>query len=516
MQEQKPLTKTLRLNAPQFRSLLHHAQTTVNLWSRGTGKTFEIGRKSSRIAYELPGSLSVFVGRTLPHLLDVTLQSVVSSWTDLGYKEGIHYVSRTRPPANWPRPFNRPMRYDNVISWHTGSAFILASQETIFRGGNVDAVFLDEALEAKKDHFEDEILAANRGNKHRFGGHPLHHTITISSSMPHGKRGRWILDYGNYYEESNCHYDPILNKIVDLEWEFVNAYPHQPEKCKKLFMEISRMKKRVKWFVHDSVYYNQADSFDNVHNLGWDYFKQLKRNMSELKFKIEVCNKRPHKVESGFYPDLKNDHIDFNSSPANPNISLHIACDYGGSFNCMVVAQKPDGLRKINFIDNFYAEHPGKITDVVQKFCDHYHAHPHRHIHYYYDQTAIGTDGKDALTYKQIVINLLRQNNWAVYEHYMGKAPNHYKKYEMWAFAFNNNPKVCAVEFSKLGCKDLIFSMEQAPIRKNRESFEKDKSSEDPKNNIPQVEATHLSDAADQLMWGLNNLADGIDMPYFG
>ena len=153
----KPLSRQLRLNVPQLRSMITPAKTTVQVWSRGTGKTFDIGVKSKNIAYGMPGSLSVFVGRTFTHLLDITLQSVIAAWTDLGYKENVHYVVRTRPPANWPKPFNRPLSYDKVITWHTGAAFVLASQESIFRGGNVDAVFLDEALEAKKDHFEDEI-----------------------------------------------------------------------------------------------------------------------------------------------------------------------------------------------------------------------------------------------------------------------------------------------------------------------------------------------------------------------
>jgi hypothetical protein len=300
-----------------------------------------------------------------------------------------------------------------------------------------------------------------------------------------------------------------------MEWEFVNIYGHQPAKCEKLFIEIANQKKRLKWFAHDGVFYNQADSFDNAHNLGWDWFKQLKRNMSELKYKIEICNKRPNKVDNGFYPDLANDHIDFDGSSVNATMPLHISCDYGGSFNCMIVAQKYESIRRIHVIDNLYEAHPGKISDVVQKFCDEYSTHPFRDIHYYFDHTAIGTDGKDALTYKMLVINILRQNKWTVYEHYMNKAPNHFKKYEMWASVLNNHPKTYSIQFSKLKCKELIFSMEQAPIKRSRESFEKDKSSEDPKNNIPQVEATHLSDAADQLVWGINNFSGGIDIPYY-
>jgi hypothetical protein len=278
------------------------------------------------------------------------------------------------------------------------------------------------------------------------------------------------------------------------------------------------MKGRLKWFVHDGVFFNQADSFDNAHNLGWEWFKQLNRNMSELKYKIEVLNKRPDKVENGFYPDLNNEHLDFDNTKANPGFPLHIACDYGGSFNCMVVAQPWESIRRISVIDNIYEAHPGKITDVVQKFCDEYTPDKHhtRVVHYYFDQTAIGTDGKSALTYKQIVVNILRENKWTVYEHYMGKAPNHFKKYELWSQTFRQANGAHSIQFSSQSCKELIFSMEQAPIKKNRNSFEKDKSSEDPKNGIPQVEATHLSDAMDQLLWGISKISSGIDIPFYG
>lgn len=515
----QPLNKKLRLNVPQLRSLLNPARIKVNIWGRGTGKTFDLGYTSVIIAYEMPKSLNVIVGRTMVHLLDITLQSLIASWTAQGYIENIHYVIRKRPPDNWPRAYNRPLRYDNVISWHTGAAFILASQESRFRGGNVDSIFLDEALEAKKDHFEDEIVAANRGNIHRFGGHPLHHSVHISTSMPHGKRGRWLLDFGNYYEEDNFRYDAIYRKIAKLQLELVDNWPHNLETCKKLFAEIQSAKNRIKYYVKDNVFYSQADSFDNLQNLTMEWFKDERRIMSELKFSIELLNLKPYKTEGGFYPDLDNEHLYNNGQTGFEeinNLPLSIACDYGGSFNCMVVAQPLQSIKQINFLHNFYKEHPGKINDVIDDFCKHYENRANREVHYYYDQTAIGTDGKDDLTYKDIVLNKLRQHKWIVYTHYMGKAPNHFKKYELWSKSFKGLENCLFPYLSKEGCKELIYSMEMSPIKGSRNSFEKDKSSENPKNAIPQHEATHLSDAADQLLWGAHYSNGIINAPFVG
>ena len=93
------------------------------------------------------------------------------------------------------------------------------------RGYNVDSVDGDEALTLDKTKFENEALAANRGNL-RFKGNALHHGIDLSSSMPTNQKGKWVLDFANYYEEDGYKIDQIIDGETIAEvLEYVQYNP---------------------------------------------------------------------------------------------------------------------------------------------------------------------------------------------------------------------------------------------------------------------------------------------------
>jgi hypothetical protein len=76
-------------------------------------------------------------------------------------------------------------------------------------------------------------------------------------------------------------------------------------------------------------------------------------------------------------------------------------------------------------------------------------------------------------------------------------------KYLLWNKLVNSNGIDCPlVEFNRHNCKELLVSMLQAPAEQKKGKVGKDKTSEKNKN-IPQEEATHLSDTADLIVCDL-------------
>lgn len=520
--------KKIIYNEPQLRSLIYNAPIQVDIMGRGTGKTTLLAVKAAQLAHEMPGGTAALVQRTYKHILELSIPSTIASWERMGYYENIHFVIRRKPPERWPKPIMRPASYDHFISWYTGFGIYLVSQERkgSFRGPSVDYVFGDEGLNLDKNHWDDEVMAANRGNKNRFGNHPLHHGVHISSSMPIGKTGRWLLDYGLYYPDYEARQNKI-HKITELQLHLIDNAT--TANVAKLFTEINRLKKEIQWFPDKKtkIYYNEANGFDNIENLGFKYFTNNRLLMSELKYLTEILNRKPTKAEKGFYPDLSADEhgyyaINYDNidkhdcrrdEDHSPALPLRIALDYGGYFNCMVVGQYYSSIKELRYLKNFYAEHPKRTKDVVQEFIDYYATREERTVYYHYDQTAIGISGQSDQNYSSIVMDMLRKAKWNVIPVYMGKAPDHYKKYELWGACLQSRHGIM-VKFNRENMKETLFSMEMAPIKRLGDTIEKDKSSEKPDSGIPQVEATHLSDCADQLLWGLATSGFSFDFPF--
>lgn len=518
-------TEELPLNYPQIRSIITNANHEVFLGGRGCGKSTLIGYKSQKLAKELPRSASVFTGRTYKQLLELTLPPVIAFWEKMGYEEEKDFVIGKKPPTRWQwqKPLQAPISYKHFISFKNGSGFYLASQdrENNFRGPSIDFVFADEGLSLMKGRFEEEVLAAKRGNRARFGHHPLHEGVHITSTKPQGKEGDWLYEYGSYYENVNERND-IRKRIKEIELEMMEKV-EQPDQLHKLWQQRKSEKKKLNFYKSKGdIFYHEANCFDNLANLGLNYIRDQYRVMSELKFCIEMLNYDQGKTEQGFYgllnesthcydaydysviddqDDMRNIEIDCRVDGELQDAPLHIACDYGGTFNCCVTGQYNG--QHFNILKSNYRKHPDNIQTVIEDWCHYYRHHKHNIVHYHYDQTAIGKDGKSSYTYMDEVVRILHANGWLVHKHYQGKAPAQFKKYELWNMIFRRDPRFPVLFINRGNNASLLDSMNDAALKRDRDNYKKDKSSEDIRKGIPQEKATHLSDAADQLVWGL-------------
>lgn len=515
----------LNLNKPQWRCYLTPAKIVVNVWSRGTGKTYHQALKMRTLAYALPRGVVALVGRTLDQMLTNTLPGAIAALEDWGYTEWNgthgHFVIGKKPPEHWPTPYAKRIKYDKCITWYTGTTFVLISQERqgSGRGYSFDAVQADEALTLKEDHLKQEVLAANRGNNHKFKDNIYHHGIEYWTSKPYVGMGKWIDKLGSYYVDeldidvlaANNAAAEIMLQFIDSQSkaERVELWPKIAEHLRSNPYQVSR----------GGIYYNEAVVFDNINNLGWQYLKTLRQSMPDYMFRVEVLNIGINAPSERFYildegarydpPSYYENHgIHLvNSHTVTPydldtdlvrTEPLDIACDANASINTLVVGQQVGNEYRI--LNGIYVKKALTI-DNAQRFCDYYANHQKKHVRFYYDHTFIYVDAGRPESFKDQYVKVLRLNGWSVDEHYIGQAASHHSRYETINQILTNQANTLPVRFNRQRCKDVWLALESTGIRHSNGQFKKDKRAEaDPK--AAQEHTTHYTDAFDTLMVG--------------
>ena len=517
-------------NYPQLRNIANRCKTEISLWGRATGKSFDIGFHSANVAHEMPRGSFVFSGLTYSYLLKYGLPPIVSTWNELGYIEGIHYILFKKPKEGfWARkPFVMPIRFDSVISWYTGAVFYLSSQdvEAPFRGPSIDGIYLDEALNIDRVKFEEQVLPTNRGNREKIS-HPLHHFLKISSSKPIGTNGRWLIDYGQHYVQANSKFPLLCRELVELKYKFID----EPDiaKKKQLWKQILSLRKRIEFSPIDlgkkegRLFYNEADAFDN-HFVDFAFFSDNKKRMSPVRFRVEILNESLTSVEYGFYPafdQVKHVRYDtisytaFDPESYRPgeyaeiesclkdkdrveSMPLRIACDWGASITFLTVYQRIG--REIRILKRFYVKHPKILDDAFTAFCNYYEAHAIKNVLFWYDHTGNKRNPNSKLSYAQQGAAIMRKRGWSVTPMTKGGAPGHEKKYILVNRVLREeDPRLPVVRINGNNCRELITSIELAPVKIGAREIEKDKSSETDEN-FPQEEATHGSDTFDIII----------------
>lgn len=521
-------SKQLNFNSPQLSFILQQGMRNFLNWGRGVGKSTILGSKAKDAMhpkYGMPRGKMAMVGQTLVQLLTRTLPSLISGMEMLGIYRDRHYVIGKRPPAGWPTAYQQPLSYDQTISFCTGLCIQLVSLEgTSARGINVDEIVAEEGLTLDKEVFDSTISIANRGNRGKFPRYPYHHAVTVVTSMPLSLSGDWILREGDYY--NMLMYREKRNAMIELIIELLDSYQEDKEKRMKLWAEIVKIRKELVYFPSETgTYYSEADVFDNLINLGWAYIQEQRRTLLDHVFRIELLGQLIMLTGNGFYPYLTDanlyDPSDYDKligleyqfekikalgAEGDRSIIRHkpidVACDYGSRLNCLVAGQEQSSGKEYTINSAFYRKHPGLISDVVNDFCKYFEGHGRRVVNYYYDHTALGTDGKSTLSYKDMVVATFRANGWEVNEKYIGHTMDPDKRYTFFAKVFRGQePRIPKILFNREKAYYAFHSMQNASIKETNTGFKKDKSNE-VKDSIEQEKTTHLSDAVDTLVTG--------------
>lgn len=533
-------TKPIQFNPAQLVGVVLAPKKTVNLWGRATGKTNDIGWKVNRIAKTMPRSSSIITARAYTHLLQNTLQPVFSFLERLGYQRNVNYFVGEAPPKSWRKlPYESPAKdfskYITIGTKQGAVGFHLASQdrEGTARGLNTDFEIVDEGLLIKKDLYDKDVSATNRGNEDRMFPSSIHHGSHICSSMPYTAEGKWLLDEGKYYEtEAGIRIFDIWNRVCRMQVELLDIT--NPDEFKKYWKEIARVKQQMNPFVSkDGVLFTLANAFDNIHNVKLSYIREQRRKLPPLIFAIEIMNMVIDKVEDCYYLLEATKHIYYDSynyshidslhydfgklgSPdsrfdadVDPYEPLKIVCDLGANISFMLVCQENELVEEqktFNFVKEFFVkpeEGQIMINDLVDSFSEYYRYHGIKTIFLYKDKYGDEGRANSSKTYNDQLISCLHKAGWNVsVVNYPGKEPPHHEKYLMWTNILReNNKDLPVVRFNGNNCKYLIISMNNTKVRERDNRFEKDKSSERKNSGIPQEEATHSTDAADKIIY---------------
>lgn len=389
-------------------------------------------------------------------------------------------------------------------------------------GITIDWIIGDEAKLLNAEKFRTELLPANRGIIPEFVNNPYHHGMTLTTDMPVGTAGRWILEYADKMDKE------VINQIWSLQVvrfqlrQLLNKDDRLTYK-KELEKQIKVVDDEINDLRKDLVFYQEASSLENIHALGIEYIKQQLRDTTSFQFDTQILNLRPLKLEDGFYPDfdeeihgyfannnlyLETINYDFASlssidcrrdSDVDTNAPLHISLDYNRRIHPLVVAQ--DTGNSIKILKGLHALYPGKLKEALDIFIEYYKPHKRKLVYYWYDHTAVGDQHEKKICDE--VIESLSKAGWVVIRMYIGKAPDHEPKYRMWGHLLNNTGNYKKTfEINRENCDKLIVSMYQAQAELRKDGFGKDKKTEKD-INFPAEESTHYSDALDTLVFGI-------------
>lgn len=516
--------KQIKFNRAQLISQLYPVKTKMELWGRGSGKTFLMAKDSIDAVHNMPGASFVIVGRSYKNLEDIVLPQLIASWKALGYYPGIHYELNRKPDKKkgWAEPFVAPLGYDHFIPWYNGAGFYIASQDkdTPFRGPSIDGVYVDEALNIDKERFDNEIVPTNRGRRFK---HPLHHFYRYYSTKSHTSGGNWMLEMGNYIApEVLASYRRLQKQVAQMTLELLDSSDRSLQA--KLFEEIKKLKSRIVWFPdrRNLKYYAEYDFWDNIPNITIPDVLTMRQNMGNMRFRIEVLNESFDEIEGGFYSTYKTEkHVvldTFNYSHIDnlkgeqrtkrdcrwdndiaPGMPLKAAVDWGGIINTCVVWQRRDKLLSIN--NHLWAEHPKKIRDLANDFIAYYEPHATKHLLLYYDHTGNNKNPSSVKPWSEEFAGYLRAAGWTVTLMSKNiKPPSHeWKYYKAQAVFAEEDPKLPIIRINGNNCTHMITAINLTAIKRGKDKIEKDKSSESDKL-FPQYQATHVTDCLDIII----------------
>lgn len=553
MQEQ------IKLNSIQQVSVLLSAKKKVDIWGRGTGKSFLVGWDVDLINRTMPRAITAVTGQTYGQLLTRTLPSTFKFLESLGYKKHLtkenpgNYVIGIRPPVHFHHPLEKVMRYDNVISFSNGNSLLMLSQDRAgsARGPNVDYEILDEALTIDKERYDQETSPTNRGNEEIWGTRsrvpvPWHHGFHYVSSMPFLNSQKWLLGYSDYYEkEAGIQIFPIWNRIVKFQLQLLEAKKtNDVTLFRDIWNEIVRLRKQIIPFTSRSgLLFTLANAFDNLENVGLSYIVREYEKQTMLTFMIEIMNMILDKVEDGYYHIDDQRHVYYNasndsfirdfaensswdmeklSSPdsrfdldCNPAAPLEIVPDWGAKICLFSVSQERDFdfVAKIAqptdcVINEFFVKPDASstvmINELVDEFCNYYRYHTCREINYFRDRYGDSRqpNAKNAKSYNEQAIDRMKYNGWNVTPIvHKGMEPPQHDKYLLWANILKGvDPRFPRVRFNGSKCKYTLISMNNTRVIDRDGKFTKDKSSERSSSILPE-EATHFGDAVDKRIW---------------
>lgn len=488
------IVKRIDLNILQMTAVLANKRYGIkNIFieaGRGVGKSTILAWYIQEAMKQMPRATGVLVGETYIQIKSRTLPSTKEGLEMLGFYENVDYVvGRSGRDSGFEMPFQAPNSWANVIHFRNGFILTMVSLEdsNAGRGVNGYIVIGDEAALLRYERLYTNVLIVNRAKKIEFEKASLCNAQIFASTVAMTKTGEWFAE-----REKLAKSDP------------------------------------------QNYFFVKGNAMINKHNLRDGYFEDMKKeSLSKLHYDAEIMNIRPRGVTDGFYAqldptrhyyyhkfdtgmllstDLNSEHVasckyDRDLVKGQP---LQVNLDFGGNINCATIAQFLKSQNEYRVLKEFVAKKPKKLNDLVRMIIDYYgpHQESNKTIYLYHDRSGYKEEANSKTTLAQDVENLLRSAGWTVINMTPNtNNPSHILKFRLLnAILAEEDLTLPVMRINSDNCPNLVISMENAPIKLNKDGFEKDKSSER-SLIIKQEHATHLSDTIDYgIYWQFSYL----------
>ena len=339
--------------------------------------------------------------------------------------------------------------------------------------------------------------------------------------MPYMNQANWLLEMGDYYEKMGVDIFSLRDKITDLQVDFLD---NKEKKYRlEIWAEIAELMKQLNYFVSgEGVYYNEANVFDNIVNVGLKYIEDEYRTTPKFIFDVEMLNRRVMVVSTGFYPKLDpNRHTYIAPTKSGLHIPegvirsvdnckydgdlmdkapLIIAPDWGSKICCITIAQ--DHGMEYKMINDLHVLHPGLVKELAAVFIKYYEPKVKKEVILLPDpwgKTFKDPDNKK--TYNETFESELSAGGWEVTSEKIGKIPSHTKRYLEWQKVLSElDSRYPVFRFNRINCKWTLLAMSQAKTRDGMKGEIKKDKSDERKDHVDQRGTTHFTDTVDMHM----------------
>lgn len=486
--KEKVLKVRRYLNPVSQLHVINEAPYKVLLAGRGFSKSFGNGAKQAKKVELMPKSCGLFNSPTYTMIYTKTLIPMKACWEQhFGYIEGIHYVVGKAPPKYFEKPYHRPHRYENVVTWWNGRTLIFGSfdRPAMISGGSYDDVDTDEAYMIDKEDYDNFVIPTVRPTHPSFKDCPLHLQQSFTSSMPYKGLGEWLLDY-----RLKALSNPKLYSFIG--WE-------------------------------PNVKVQKGSTWMNKEVLGVKAILQMQAEMDDTSYRIMILNEQVTNFGNTFYPALGPKHFyfpkandkvisipldqlnfkrdatyDIGPDDYNPTMPINGSLDFG-KFNCMTIDQEyPKEIRFINVMHTFNGgKEPKDLDDLADMFAEYYRMHKNKILYLWGDKSGKATVANSKLNHFEQFAERVRDKGWRVIMKKTGDIEHLERHRFITKLHKEEDPRLPRIRHNADKCGDLKISLESAPM----EGDKKDKKSERPDSGIKPEHATHLSDAYDYRLY---------------
>lgn len=520
--------------------------------ARGFGKTSFLGFYNLKCVLGMRRQTGLFLGSSAKQLFTRTMPNMLKVFNQLGFQEGVFYF-RGQAPAKlrWETPLAKPRVWENIIHFQNGAVILAASMAVKGSVNGVNAAWMcgDETKYLPWSRVKEEAYPTLRGDfmpaaarkveqkQWGYGTDPKINnfycsTCFVSDAGLTQRQCEWEKEELNETKDINA-------KIAEMLAELKYLEKTNPKMAVKLAENEMFLKKLHLLRSQSETFWNFS-SIENAAMLGGEaWIRQMKRELPDLMFRIQILGQKRGAARDGFYSNLdmsvhgytaneastldlildrfttkqkgraldvqnwptdyETESIDFDKAQkASFDCSLDVDVDYteplriaidcNANINCMVIGQTRhfEGRDSLLILKSMFVQNERKLRALCRDFTEYYKPHLRRNgdLIFYYTatikqgaSTAYAVEGALDTRFDRVVVNELSQLGWHVHDVDMGGAMYRQDKYLMIndILAFQTAPALRIN--SEAGRNDyLIVAMENAGLIPG--TFKKDKSRE--------------------------------------